>query len=219
MERSRPYVILSAAITLDGKLSIKNKRTKLSSKADKMRVHKLRSQVDAIVIGRNTVRLDDPLLTVRHTKGKNPIRIILDSLGTIKPDSKIIRTCNRIQTIIVVSESISRRNLLRLNKFPLEIITCGKTTVNVPKMLRILSKKGIKKIVLEGGGTLNWTFIKQNLIDEAIITVTPYILGGKNSISLVEGTGFKHFSLSKKLVLKKIQKNKNELVLFYRFNS
>ena len=122
MERSRPYVILSAAITLDGKLSIKNKRTKLSSKADKMRVHKLRSQVDAIVIGRNTVRLDDPLLTVRHTKGKNPIRIILDSLGTIKPDSKIIRTCNRIQTIIVVSESISRRNLLRLKKFPLEII-------------------------------------------------------------------------------------------------
>jgi len=219
MERSRPYVILSAAITLDGKLSIKNKRTKLSSKTDKIRVHKLRSKVDAILIGRNTVKLDDPLLTVRHSKGKNPTRIILDSLGKIKSDSKIIRTCKRIPTIIVVSESISRRNLLRLQKFPLEIIICGKATVNVLKLLKILSKKGIKKIVLEGGGTLNWTFIKQNLIDEAIVTVTPYILGGKNSISLVEGIGFKHFGLSKKLVLKKIQKNKNELVLFYRFNS
>ena len=78
MERSRPYVILSAAITLDGKLGINGKRTKLSSKRDKIRVHKLRSNVDAIIIGKNTVEYDNPLLTVRHVKGKNPIRIILD---------------------------------------------------------------------------------------------------------------------------------------------
>jgi len=219
MERSRPYIILSAAITLDGKLGIKNKRTKLSSKTDKIRVHKLRSQVDAIVIGKNTVKLDDPLLTVRHTKGKNPIRIILDSLGTIKSDSKIIRTCNRIQTVIAVSESISKKNLSRLQKFPLDIIICGKNTVDVSKLLKTLSKKGIKKILLEGGGNLNWTFLKQSIIDEVIVTVTPYILGGKDSISLVEGTGFKHLASSKKLVLKKIKRNRNELVLFYRFNS
>ena len=74
MVKSRPYVILSAAITLDGKLGVKNKRTKLSSKNDKIRVHKLRSIVDAIIIGKNTVNLDNPLLTVRHTKGKNPAK-------------------------------------------------------------------------------------------------------------------------------------------------
>ena len=216
MVKSRPYVILSAAITLDGKLGVKNKRTKLSSKNDKIRVHKLRSMVDAIIIGKNTVNLDNPLLTVRHTKGKNPVRIILDSSGTIKSNSKIIQTCNNVPTIIAVSELISEKNLQRLRKFSLEIIVCGKNSVDISKLLGTLLKKGIKKILLEGGGAVNWSFIKRNLIDEAIITLTPYILGGKDSVSLVEGIGFKNLHVSTKLRLKKIQKNKNELVLFYK---
>ena len=216
MVKSRPYVILSAAITLDGKLGVKNKRTKLSSKNDKIRVHKLRSRVDAIIIGNNTVRLDNPLLTVRHAQGKNPVRIILDSSGTIKSNSKIIQTCNKIPTIIAVSELISEKNLQRLRKFSLEIIVCGKNSVDISKLLGTLLKKGIKKILLEGGGAVNWSFIKRNLIDEAIITLTPYILGGKDSVSLVEGIGFKNLDVSTKLKLKKIQKNKNELVLFYK---
>jgi len=114
MVRSRPYIILSAAMTLDGKLGVKNKRTKLSSKNDKIRVHRLRSSVDAIIVGKNTVDLDNPLLTVRYEKGKNPIRVILDSLGTIKSNSKIIQTCKNVPTIIAVSESISEKNLQRL---------------------------------------------------------------------------------------------------------
>ena len=216
MVKSRPYVILSAAITLDGKLGVKNKRTKLSSKNDKIRVHKLRSEVDAIIVGKNTVNLDNPLLTVRYAKGKNPIRIILDSLGTTKSSSRIIQTCSRVSTIIVVSESISEKNLQRLRKFSLEIIVCGKNSVNIPKLLGILLKKGIKKVLLEGGGTVNWSFVKKNIIDEAIVTLTPYIIGGKNTISLVEGIGFKNLDKSTKLILKKIQKNNNELVLFYK---
>ena len=216
MVKSRPYVILSAAITLDGKLGVINKRTKLSSKNDKIRVHKLRSRVDAIIIGKNTVNLDNPLLTVRYAKGKNPIRIILDSLGTIKSSSKIIQTCNRVPTIIAVSESISEKNLQRLRKLSVEVITCGKNSVDISKLLGLLLKKGIKKILLEGGGTVNWSFIKKNTIDEAIITLTPYVVGGKNTISLVEGIGFKNLDNSIKLKLKKIQKNKNELVLFYK---
>jgi len=216
MVRSRPYVILSAAITLDGKLGVKNQRTKLSSKNDKVRVHELRSTVDAIIIGKNTVNFDNPLLTVRYAKGKNPVRIILDSLGTIKSSSKIIQTCNNVPTIIAVSESISQKNLQRLRKFSLEVLICGKNTVNVSKLLRILLTKGFKRILLEGGGTVNWSFIQKNIIDEAIITLAPYIVGGKTAISLVEGIGFKNLENSTKLKLNKIQKNKNELVLFYK---
>ena len=216
MVKSRPYVILSAAITLDGKLGVKSKRTKLSSKNDKIRVHKLRSNVDAIIIGKNTVHLDNPSLTVRYVKGQNPVRIILDSLGTIKSNSKIIQTCNSVPTIIAVSESISEKNLQRLRKFSLNVIICGKNSVNIPQLLRTLLNNGIKRILLEGGGTLNWSFIKKNLIDEAIVTLTPYILGGKDSVSLVDGSGFKNLDVSTKLKLKKIQKNKNELVLFYK---
>ena len=119
---------------------------------------------------------DDPLLTVRYVKGKNPIRIILDSNGTIKNDSRIIKTSKRIPTIIIVSEIITKSNLNRLQKLPIDVIVCGKNQVNIVKLLSILSKKGIKTILLEGGGTLNRSFLKKNLIDEMIITLTPYIL-------------------------------------------
>ena len=76
MESFRPYVIFSAAITLDGKLATRTGDSKLSSKADKNRIHKLRSKVDPILIGKNTAKLDDPILSSHSTKKKNPVRII-----------------------------------------------------------------------------------------------------------------------------------------------
>ena len=91
MEKSKPKIILSAAISIDGKISTASGDSKLSSKKDLIRLHKLRSQVDAIIIGKNTVKIDDPLLTVRYKKGKNPIRIILDSNGVISKKSRIYR--------------------------------------------------------------------------------------------------------------------------------
>ncbi|MEK0336502.1 MAG: dihydrofolate reductase family protein, partial [Nitrosopumilus sp.] len=90
MEKSKPYVILSAATSIDGKIATRTGDSKLSSKQDSVRLHKLRSKVDAILVGKNTVFRDNPLLTVRYTKGKNPIRIVLDSKGTISKKSKIL---------------------------------------------------------------------------------------------------------------------------------
>ena len=216
MANSKPKVTLSAAITLDGKIGQKNKHIVLSSKADKIRVHKLRSKSDAILVGKNTVEQDDPLLTVRYAKGKNPIRIILDSHGTIKNTSKIIKTCKRIPTIIVTSEIISKPNLNRLRKLPVDVIICGKTQVNLTKLLPVLSKKGIKTVLLEGGGTLNRSFLKKNLIDEMIIALTPYVLGSKNTVSLFEGLSFPSLKIKFPLKLKNVQKNGNEIILNYK---
>ena len=206
MERSRPYVILSAAMTLDGKIETKMSKLKLSSKKDTVRVHKLRAKVDAILIGKNTLEIDNPTLSVRHTVGKNPTRIILDSHGTIKSSSKILQTCDKIQTIIVTTNLISAANLSRLRKFPIQIITCGSSSVSISKLLKILHNKGIKKIIVEGGGTINWSFLKHGFVDELIITIAPYILGGSNSKTLVEGDGFKNLVSATKLKLKKSKK-------------
>ena len=216
MANSKPKITLSAAITLDGKIGQKNKHIVLSSKADKIRVHKLRSKSDAILVGKNTVEQDDPLLTVRYAKGKNPIRIILDSHGTIKNNSKIIKTCKRVPTIIVTSEIISKPNLNRLQKLPLDVIICGKNQVNLTKLLPVLSKKGIKTVLLEGGGTLNRSFLKKNLIDEMIIALTPYVLGSKNTVSLFEGLSFPSLKIKFPLKLKNVQKNGNEIILNYK---
>ena len=216
MEKSRPYVILSAAMSLDGKIGKNATKIKLSSKKDKIRVHRLRAKVDGILIGKNTLDADNPTLSVRYTRGKNPVRILLDSRGTIKSSSKIIQSCNKIPTIVATTSLISKKNLLRLEKFPLEVIKCGKTSVDILRLLKILHKKRIKKILLEGGGTINWSFLKRGLVDELIITIAPYILGGSDSVTLVEGSGFKSIFSMKKLKLRKIQKFGNEIVVYYK---
>jgi len=215
MEKSRPYVILSAAISIDGKIATKTGDSKLSSKQDSIRLHKLRSKVDAILVGKNTVAIDDPLLTVRHTKGKNPIRIVLDSKGTLSDKSKILQTSDKIKTIIVVSKKITKSNNNKLSKFPVELIVTGENSVNIKSLLRKLSAKKIKTILVEGGGTINWEFIKQNIFDELIVTLSPFLIGGNNAISLVEGQGFDKISKSPNLRLKSIKRLKNHLVLHY----
>ncbi len=212
MEKSRPYVILSAAISIDGKIATRTGRSNLSSKKDLIRMHNLRKNVDAILVGKNTVNIDNPLLTVRYVKGKNPIRVILDSKGSLSPKSKVINTAKKTPTILVVSEN-APRNVERFIVKGVEIIRCGKKKINIKRLLKILGEKGVKRIVVEGGGITNWYFFKEKLVDEIVITVTPYILGGSNAISLVEGVGFGNVSNSFKL--KKIEKLRNEIVLHY----
>jgi 2,5-diamino-6-(ribosylamino)-4(3H)-pyrimidinone 5'-phosphate reductase len=215
MEKFNQHVILSAAISIDGKISTKIGDSKLSSKSDSIRLHKLRSKVDAILIGKNTLLQDDPLLTVRYTKGKNPIRIILDSTGSIPTNSRIIKTSNDVQTIIAVSKKINKKNLLRLQTLPVEVIIAGETSINLKLLLKKLSSKKIKTILVEGGGTVNWEFIKNNLFNELIITLSPFLIGGADSISFVEGKGFAKISNSPNLKLKSIKRLKNYLVLNY----
>ncbi|HJJ22148.1 MAG TPA: 2,5-diamino-6-(ribosylamino)-4(3H)-pyrimidinone 5'-phosphate reductase [Nitrosopumilus sp.] len=215
MEKSKPYVIMSAAISIDGKIATKKGDSKLSSKQDSVRLHKLRSNVDAILVGKNTVLRDNPLLTVRHTRGKNPIRIILDSKGSIPKNSKILQTSNEIPTIIAVSKKISKSNFNKLHRFPVEVIVTGENSVNIKSLLKKLSDKKINTILVEGGGTVNWEFIKQNLFDELIITLSPFLIGGNNAISFVRGQGFDKISNSPNLHLKSIKRLKNHLVLYY----
>lgn len=215
MEKSRPRIILSGAISVDGKIATKTNDSKLSSNKDIQRLHKLRSNVDAILVGKNTVSRDDPLLTVRYVKGKNPIRIILDSKGNISKTSKILKSSSKIPTIIAVSKKITKTNLDKLQKFPVEVIRVGNDSVNLKLLLKKLSKKKIKTILVEGGGTVNWEFVKQELFDEMILTLSPFLIGGEDSISYLRGTGFSKISNSPNLRLKSVKRLKNHLALHY----
>ena len=215
MEKSRPHVILSAAISIDGKIATRLGDSKLSSKKDKIRLHRLRSKVDAILVGKNTIHRDDPLLTVRYVKGKNPTRIILDSQGTISINSKILQTCNKVPTIIAVSKRISKVNLQKLKRFPVEVIMTGKNSVNIKSLMNNLSKRKINTVLVEGGGTINWQFIQNNLFDEILITITPFIIGGIDAITFVQGRGFDKIIKSPRLQLNTIKRLENYLVLHY----
>jgi 2,5-diamino-6-(ribosylamino)-4(3H)-pyrimidinone 5'-phosphate reductase len=109
-----------------------------------------------------------------------------------------------------------KKNLQKLEKFPVQIIVCGKYTVNIKKLLVILKKEGIKNILVEGGGRTNWAFVKENLVDEVIITITPYLVGGITATTLVDGNGFPTIAKSIRLRLKNITKMKNEVILHYK---
>lgn len=215
MARSRPIVTLCAAISIDGKIATKSGDSKLSSKKDLIRLHRLRAKSDAVLIGTNTLHRDDPLLTVRHARGKNPIRIILDSKGTISSHSRIIKTSKQIPTIIAVSKSISAVNLKRLGKFPVDIIVSGSDRINIKQLLSKLVSRDIQTILVEGGGTVNGDFIKNNLIDRLIVTISPKIIGSPDSISLVEGVSYSQISRCPKLCLTKTLRIRDELVLYY----
>ena len=215
MEKFNPKIILSTAISIDGKIATRNGDSKLSSKKDLTRLHRVRSQVDAIIVGKNTVKNDDPLLTVRYSKGKNPIRIILDSHGTISSKSKILKTSDKVKTIIVISKNTSKMNLNKLKQFPVEIIISGEKKINLPSLINNLRKRRIKKILLEGGGITNWEFLKNNLIDEFLITITPHIIGGTHSISLIQGEGFAKITQSPKLKLIRVSRLGEDLLLHY----
>jgi 2,5-diamino-6-(ribosylamino)-4(3H)-pyrimidinone 5'-phosphate reductase len=154
-------------------------------------------------------------LTVRYTKGKNPVRIILDSQGNISSKSKILQTSNEVPTIIAVSKKITKSNLKKLYKFPVEVIITGENFVNIKSLLKKLSDRKITTILVEGGGTINWEFIKQNLFDELIITLSPFLIGGNDAISFIQGNGFDKISKSPNLRLKSIKRLKNHLVLNY----
>lgn len=215
----RPHIILNAAMSIDGKIATVTRDSQLSSKKDMERVHKLRSSVDAILVGKNTINYDDPLLTVRLTDGKNPTRVIMDSMASISCDSRILQSCDSIPTIIAVSKKAPKNKLDLLKKLPVEIIISGEESVNPIPLVETLYRKGIKSIMVEGGGNVNWAFVKNRLFDELYVTVSPFLIGGSNAVSLVEGDGFKTIQESAKLSLESVTQLEDHIVLHYVVNS
>ena len=220
-------VIINSAMTVDGKIATSSGDSKISSKEDLVRVHKLRASVDAIVVGISTILADNPRLTVRLAKGKNPARVIVDSRGRIPPDSQIMRTASKVRTIVAVTDQAPEEKIMKLRDMGAQVLVISEGKkgqsaavprgVNLKMLFRKLEKTGLKKILVEGGGELNWSLLHLWLVDEMTITIAPKIAGGRLATTLVEGDGFDEIAQSIKLHLKKIERKKGgELVLYYK---
>ena len=187
---SRPYVILNAAMSLDGKIATYTGDSRMSSPADLRRVHRLRASVDGIMVGMRTLLRDDPKLTVRFAEGRKPHRIIVDSNAQTPLTSYVVRTAREIPTIVAVTSRAPKNRIEILERRGVKVFVCGKgRLVSVKILLQILSNLGIRKILLEGGGALNWSMLSSGLVDEVSVAITPRILGGEKAVSLVEGKG------------------------------
>lgn len=218
----KPYVILNAAMTLDGKIATETGSSNISGKEDLIRVHELRKEVDAIMVGINTVIADDPRLTVHKIESKkedNPIRVVVDGKGRIPIESRI--TNEDAPTIIAVSHDY-KSDLTASDKYQVlknngvDFFFAGEKQVDLIKLMNYLYEKGVKTLMLEGGSTLNFSMIKDGLIDEIRICVAPMVVGGVNAISLFGGDGFMTMDESVKLELVDSFSCGKDLVLKYK---
>lgn len=214
---SRPYVILNSAMSLDGKIATSGGESRLSSPEDLKRVHRLRAAVDGIMVGLGTLLADDPKLTVKLVSGRNPRRIIVDSKARTPLDAYVIRTASQTTTIIAVTSKAPKRRIERLEKAGAVVLKCGTGSwVSLSLLLRRLRAMGSEKILLEGGGTLNWNMLSQGLVDEVSVAISPRILGGTGAVTLAEGVGVPRIKDAVRLCLMSARKYGSDLVVHYK---
>jgi len=199
----RPYTIITSEVTVDGKLTLyrgassKELMTLMDMEAYKY-LHQIRAKVDAIMVGCETVRTDNPSLTVRYVEGKNPIRVIPCGSGNIPLDANIFS--KDAQTWILTTPKMPEGVKKAIEEKGHKVFVFPKERLDFRELWEFLYKQGIKNILVEGGSTVNWQLVKNNLVDEIRLIHLPVVVGGEDIPTLVGGEGFK--SLSKLLHLR-----------------
>ena len=208
----RPYIIINCAMSADGKIaSPSGKQLKISCEEDIKRMYELRNESDAVLVGINTVLSDDSKLTVKDKYVKNPkhpIRIVLDTYCKTPTDALVVNNISK--TLIITSEKCNKKYGENV-----EVILCDKDDdgfINLEKLMAILENKGINKLMVEGGGTVIWNFLKSGLADDFYIYVGSIIIGGSNTPTISGKVDDKNIKL-------KLVKTKNigdGILLHYR---
>jgi diaminohydroxyphosphoribosylaminopyrimidine deaminase/5-amino-6-(5-phosphoribosylamino)uracil reductase len=201
----RPWLIAKWAMTLDGKLATKSGDSRwISGEASRRVVHELRGRVDAIVIGRRTAELDDPLLTARLEKRSPPrvaTRILLDSHAQLAAGSQLARTAREFPTLIVTGPDASPADINRLVQVGCEVLQLPHADKN-ERLLALLDELGRRRmtnILVEGGGELLGALFDARQIDEAHVFVAPKLIGGADSTTPLAGSGMERIAAAASL--------------------
>lgn len=177
----RPFVTLSYAQSLDGSIATKNAgRIILSGPDSTVFTHKLRAAHDAILIGIGTVLSDNPKLTVRHTRGRHPRPVIVDTYMRSPLKSYLIQK-HPLSPWVAVSKkvAVARRRLLeKTGAVILDIPVSAPGRLDLRKLLRELYIRGVKSLMVEGGQSIITSFLSERLIDYFVITISPVIIDG-----------------------------------------
>ena len=179
----RPLVTLSYAQSLDGSIAArKGERTQISGPGSAQLTHNLRANHDAIMIGIGTLLIDDPQLTVRLAEGENPRPVILDSKLRTPSDSLIVRSNS---PWIATSNDVDQERAHKLISLGIKLIYLPTTQtgyIQLPALLDILYKEGIRTLMVEGGAEVLSSFLEAQLVDFFVLTLSPMILGGLPAI-------------------------------------
>lgn len=211
IEHKKPFVVLKAAMTLDGKIATATGQSKwITNETSRAYGYKLRDIYDGIMVGINTVIEDNPMLTARVDGGKSPIRIVVDSSLRIDINANVVQD-KSAKTIVATTDKADKDKILKLQAQDVDVIVVDKDKndkVDIEKLLDILGQQNICSILVEGGATLSGSFVAKKLVDKVYFFIAPKIIGGKEAKTPVSGTGI--LNLQETLTLKDIQIEKLE---------
>ncbi len=197
-------------MSVDGKIALADGRgVRLSSEQDMHRVHQLRSQVDAILVGVGTILMDDPKLTIKPelAKGGNPLRVVLDSDGKTPSGAQVLDGSAEtvIATTIDCPKEFAKAAVFR----------AGKGEVDLEALLDHLATRGVRTLLVEGGSTVIWSFFRHRLADELKVFIASRVLGGQAAPTLAGGKGVRSLEESFALKLERAERLDGGILIEY----
>lgn len=214
-----PFVTLKFAQTIDGRIaSVTGHSRWISSPASRTFAHHLRSTHDAILVGAGTVLADDPDLTVRHVRGRNPIRIVVDSRLRVPLNAKILQNQASVRTIIATTKAADPVKLQQLQEQGIKTLLIdkrlgadGRDYVDLPSLLRELGKRQISSVLVEGGAAIITSLVQEKLADRLVIIAAPKILG--RGIEAVGDLGNTSMDQAIKLAFRKVSRRGGDIII------
>ena len=213
----RPYVAMKYAMTMDGKIATRTGASKwITGEAARNHVQTLRHAYKGIMVGIGTVLADNPMLNCRMQGGIDPVRIVCDTHLRIPMDCQIVQTADTIETILATSTN-EKEKIDQLIKKGVQILQIPEKDgcIDLNLLMQILGEKGIDSILLEGGGRLNDSFLREKLIQKAYVYLAPKIFGGEDAKTPVEGIGISLPEQSANFKLQQIQQIEEDILLEY----
>lgn len=201
-ETHRPFVAMKYAMTLDGKIACYTGDSQwITGETARAYVHRLRKRYSSILVGITTALKDDPMLNCRTEEGVDPVRLVADSQLRLPTDSRLAQTAKDIPTWVFTTEETLRSAKGReradaLNRLGVDVIPCGyagatdhHSRIDISNLLGILADRDIDSVLVEGGGTVNASFLEAGLVDRVYAFLGPKLVGGEESRSPIEGSG------------------------------
>ena len=193
----RPWVIAKWAMTLDGKIATRSGASRwISCEQSRKVVHALRGRVDAIMVGRETARRDDPLLTARPPGSRIALRVVADTRGSLSSESQLVGTVRQTPVLVAVGDEATEADRQRLSGIGCEVFVChGRThAARLDALLMELGRRRLTNVLVEGGGRLLGSFLDAGQIDEVHVFIAPRLIGGAAAGSPIAGEGVEEIS-------------------------
>src|SRR6266850_4674971 len=186
--RGRPFVLVKLATTVDGRVAVKGRRY-LSGKTAQKEGHRLRDRYDAVLVGIGTVLADDPALTVREVKGRDPLRVVVDTDARTPPTAKVVRAKDPQHTVIFVARDADMRRVSRLRDAGVLVATVPRAAggLDLAAVLRWLAEKGVNTVLSEAGPKIASGLVGAGLADRLMLITAPIATG--DGPSAFEGLG------------------------------